>query len=208
VKSNTAVTVNIWADNFYPQIVRFTETTEAPQPPELERPDRMQIAALGGASNLIAVAAYASDVRIEAEDILGIEPDLHGIAMFSSRGPLVSYTGATPPEKPEIGGPGVRIDAAMTGGSCWWSLVRLGLRPYGYQQMQGTSMAAPHVAGAVALMFQARPDLTLAQVRQLLLASADPATDSTDPAEIARVRLEFGAGRLNVKKAVEAAENL
>jgi subtilisin family serine protease len=96
----------------------------------------------------------------------------------------------------------------MTGGKWWFPLARLRLIPYGYQQLQGTSMACPHVAGALALMFAAKPTMTLAQARIVLKGSVDLATDSTDPAVIARTRLQFGAGRLNVQAAVQAAEIL
>ena len=43
--------------------------------------------------------------------------------------------------------------------------------PY-YGTISGTSMASPHVAGVVAMMLQARPDLTPAQIEDLLLDSA------------------------------------
>lgn len=43
---------------------------------------------------------------------------------------------------------------------------------YGY--MQGTSMAAPHVAGIISLMLSANPDLTPGQVAQAIRASARP----------------------------------
>ena len=43
----------------------------------------------------------------------------------------------------------------------------------GYAEMQGTSMAAPHVTGAVGLLASAGPDLTAAQLKALLLENAD-----------------------------------
>jgi serine protease len=42
----------------------------------------------------------------------------------------------------------------------------------GYAYFQGTSMAAPHVAGTASLMLSANPTLTPAQVRQLMQSSA------------------------------------
>jgi subtilisin family serine protease len=206
VKGDRAVRINVWCGGTGLQQIRFADPGEADVPLELERPEKGQIGAMGGAANLIAVGSFAADPHDPFDDPFGMDPDLHGLDMTSSRGPLVSYTGGTPPQKPEIAAPGVRIEAAKTGGSCWWSLTRLGFKPYGYVRDSGTSMASPHVAGAVALMFQAKPSLTLQQVRQLLLAAVDPATDSVDPHEIERARDGFGAGRLNVKRAVDAAE--
>jgi subtilisin len=49
-------------------------------------------------------------------------------------------------------------------GKCIWSTV-----PGGYKYSSGTSMAAPHVAGAVALLKASRPGLTPAEVREALL---------------------------------------
>jgi subtilisin family serine protease len=48
-------------------------------------------------------------------------------------------------------------------GKCIWSTV-----PGGYQYMSGTSMAAPHVSGAAALLKAMRPNLTPADVKQVL----------------------------------------
>jgi subtilisin family serine protease len=48
-------------------------------------------------------------------------------------------------------------------GKCIWSTV-----PSGYQYMSGTSMAAPHVTGAVALLKASRPYLTPLEVREAL----------------------------------------
>jgi subtilisin len=42
----------------------------------------------------------------------------------------------------------------------------------GYGFLSGTSMAAPHVAGVVALMLSANPNLTEAQIRQMITATA------------------------------------
>jgi subtilisin family serine protease len=92
----------------------------------------------------------------------------------SSRGPLegADYL------KPEIAAPGTDIVAAKAGG--------------GYQGLTGTSMAAPHVAGAAALLLQAQPDLSPIQIKRLLMQSAEHSPGN--PAE-------KGSGLLNVAAA-------
>jgi subtilisin family serine protease len=64
----------------------------------------------------------------------------------------------------------------------------------GWATMSGTSMAAPHVAGAAALVLAQRPDLSAAGVRAALLDSADRL-----PALVGRT---VSGGRLNVARAL------
>jgi serine protease AprX len=66
-----------------------------------------------------------------------------------------------------------------------------------YQHVDGTSMAAPIVSGVVAQMLEANPSLTPAQVKEILLVTADPLNDA--PAE------RQGAGAINAGRAVAAA---
>jgi subtilisin len=58
---------------------------------------------------------------------------------------------------PDLVAPGVNIRSALPGG--------------GFGVMDGSSMATPHVAGLAALLFQAKPDATVAAVEQAILAS-------------------------------------
>jgi len=65
--------------------------------------------------------------------------------------------------KPDIGAPGGNIYSTYP------------LEKGGYATLSGTSMAAPHVAGAAALLLQARPNTPSQAVRGILQNSADPA---------------------------------
>ena len=65
--------------------------------------------------------------------------------------------------------------------------------PY-YTTANGTSFSAPQVAGAIALMLEANPGLTPAQVRNILQRTATPLTPY--------YQHETGAGMLNVHAAV------
>ncbi|MEJ5198135.1 MAG: S8 family peptidase [Anaerolineae bacterium] len=68
---------------------------------------------------------------------------------------------------------------------------------YGY--MLGTSMASPHVAGLAALIFSANPQLTNAEVRQIIEQNTDDLGDpGWDP--------YFGHGRINGRKALAAVQ--
>lgn len=99
--------------------------------------------------------------------------------------------------KPEVTAPGGGI----------WSTVPLAQG--GYDNYSGTSMAAPHVGGAAALIKQAHPGWTPAQVKQALMNTAQLLTDPTTGLPFSP-RLQ-GAGRINVFNALStevfASEN-
>jgi serine protease AprX len=69
-----------------------------------------------------------------------------------------------------------------------------------YTHMSGTSMATPHVAGIVALMVEANPHLTPAQIKAIL---EDTATNMTG-----RLAWEAGSGHVNAYSAVSASLGL
>ena len=106
------------------------------------------------------------------------------LAKFSLRGP----SKLTKNIKPEISAPGVNILSADYKG--------------GYVLKTGTSMAAPHVTGAVALILEANPQLTVDRVEEILKTTATPLTDDH---YITSPNMGYGYGKLNVFKAVEVA---
>ncbi|OLF14574.1 hypothetical protein BLA60_04155 [Actinophytocola xinjiangensis] len=108
------------------------------------------------------------------------------VAEFSSRGPT-ERDGVI---KPDVTAPGVDIVAALHSEGTTGPPVA-----EGYTAKSGTSMASPHVAGAAALLAEQRPDLTAAQLKAVLSASAEP-----HPAYGA---FEQGAGRIDLARALE-----
>jgi len=104
------------------------------------------------------------------------------VASFSSGGP----TPLSLQLKPEVSAPGVSIVSASPGG--------------GYTELSGTSMAAPHVAGAVALLLQRHPTWTPAQVKSALATTGDRAfVDDGRTNEAATIRA--GGGVVNLPRA-------
>jgi bacillopeptidase F len=102
------------------------------------------------------------------------------VAGFSSRGPSRF---ATPQDMtPNVAAPGAGVTSAVPGGR--------------YQSMSGTSMASPHVAGAVALLLQAAPQATHEQIVTALTKTAVD-IDKPGPDNAA------GFGRIDVVKALE-----
>ena len=151
---------------------------EDPDSPFYRRGDYCYPASFTGLKNLIVVGAAASN---------------GGAASFSNWSPTAVSLVA----------PGVRIlstvfpDASSGDGSfgTW------------YGEMSGTSMAAPHVAGAAALLAGRYPNATASQIKDALLKGAD---GSRNPVATARINTGGAKlsqyGYLDVKKALDILE--
>ncbi|PEJ57506.1 hypothetical protein CN692_12570 [Bacillus sp. AFS002410] len=116
------------------------------------------------------------------------------LADFSSRGPSrVLYD-----IKPEVTAPGVSVFSTVP---AYMHKDNNGnaLTDYqnAYERLSGTSMATPNVSGVAALLKQAHPDMTPADIKASLMNTADPLNDKYSVYEV-------GAGLVNPYKAVHA----
>lgn len=113
---------------------------------------------------------------------VGATDDYDRIAEFSSRGPVhwrnMDFI------KPDIVAAGVDVYSAAAGG--------------GYTYKSGTSMSTPHVAGALAIVRQLNPSISVSKLSsKLFQAASDLGTPGLDPI--------FGFGRLWIPGAAQAS---
>ncbi|GAA5164076.1 S8 family serine peptidase [Ornithinimicrobium tianjinense] len=157
---------------------------------------------MGGTGNIPAVMVSKADGETIAANLpstvtingnapveLFTEPDI--LADFSSRGPGPFLTNI----KPDVVAPGVNIYSSVfdeTTGDLGWAM------------FQGTSMAAPHVAGSAALLLALDPTLSPADVKSKLGNNAERTVWAdarmSKPAGV----LERGGGRIDLERAAAA----
>ncbi len=116
----------------------------------------------------------------EANMHLFYNPDF--VTHFSSRGPVSPFY-----IKPEIVAPGAYINTTQNNA--------------GYNFTSGTSYAAPHVAGAAALLLQKNPELHHHEIKSLLLTTVEPVSDAYGQKFSIH---DAGAGRLDIGNAYGA----
>jgi subtilisin family serine protease len=152
-------------------VALFAAGGDGPAPGSLRSPaDR-------AATALSSFAIGAVDAR---------DPDAwpYPLASFSSRGPSGCEVSPDLAIKPELVAPGVDIVSAVAGG--------------GYASWSGSAMAGPHVAGVVALMRSANPELSVDSIKQILLDTARDAGPAGDDNG-------YGWGCVDAYAAVQAA---
>ncbi|MGQ0639053.1 MAG: S8 family serine peptidase [Nitrososphaerota archaeon] len=104
------------------------------------------------------------------------------VTPFSSRGPVSPFY-----IKPDLVAPGVFVNSTLTGGK--------------YNLTSGTSFAAPHVSGAIALLLEKNSDLKPSEVASILSTTSEPVSNpygSIFPVEVS------GSGRINLTRAFSA----
>lgn len=126
----------------------------------------------------------------------GSAESAYSVGAYDSDGTLASFSRKGEGEggriKPEISAPGVAVRSSYPNNS--------------YVEMAGTSMAAPHVAGAVADLWSYDPTL-IGQVEQTrrLLADSAVDVDDTECGGTADVNNKYGEGRLDLVRLLELA---
>lgn len=146
----------------------------------------------GSACGTVAAPAAIYDASFS----VGSTTSTDAMSGFSSRGP-VTVDGSNR-MKPDISAPGSNVRSCIPG--------------TGYASFSGTSMAGPHVAGLVALLISAKPELagevdTIEQIiRDSAFQPANPAAQTCGgtPSNVFPNNI-FGAGRIDALAAVQLA---
>jgi serine protease AprX len=118
---------------------------------------------------------------------VGAVDDLTLIDSLSSSGPS-ACDGTV---YPEVAAPGISV---------WTADLTFGAFPDSYAFASGTSFAAPHVAGAMALLLGAHPDATVAELEQAL-------TETAIDSGISGADNDYGYGRIDVVAAEDWLAN-
>jgi subtilisin family serine protease len=148
-------------------------------------------------SSVISVAAYGSEYYTAGGSQVG-----GAIASFSSIGPR--YDGVL---KPEIAAPGVSVASSISSYTdnsfSQVASVAFNGRTYPFAKFSGTSMAAPMVTGIVALILEANPYLSAAQIKDIIIQTS---REDTHTGVIpTNGSPQWGWGKVNAYAAVKLA---
>ena len=147
--------------------------------------DGNALAAFGGANPTTTTAQISFPG-------VGLPNVADALAAFSSRGPAGNFDLV----KPDVTAPGVDILATLAGTAISGSEQLIGT-------ISGTSMASPHQAGAAALIRQARPTWTVAEIKSALMMTATTQVYTEDQVTLANA-FARGSGRLRIERAIKA----
>jgi len=151
------------------------------------------------ASSCISVGAYSARYLSQFGTLLG-----GAIASFTSYGPLINEV-----QKPDVAAPGVNVSSSISSftDASYNAIddITFNGTQYDFARFSGTSMSSPCVAGIAALVLDANPFLSSAQVKNILMetARADQFTGVILPPGDSR----WGMGKVDAYAAVWQALN-
>ncbi|MDX6450224.1 MAG: minor extracellular serine protease Vpr [Gaiellaceae bacterium] len=148
-------------------------------------------AAAAGVVPVIAAGNDFSDFGYGSVSSPGSAPSAITVAAADSRNVIASFSSAGPTPmslqmKPDVSAPGVAILSSLPASQGTFG------------ELSGTSMAAPHVAGAAALLKQRHPTWTVAQLKSALEQSGDPVLSATGSEVLAS---REGGGMIDLPRA-------
>jgi subtilisin family serine protease len=164
--------------------------------PEVEPSRDLLVTALEGAAaaGVVPVVAAGNDFTdfgYGSVSSPGNAPSAITVAAADSHNAIASFSSAGPTPmslqmKPDVTAPGVSILSSVPASQGTFG------------ELSGTSMAAPHVAGAAALLKERHPSWTVAQIKSALELTGDPVR-SASGAEVLSIR--EGGGMVNLPRA-------
>ncbi|MFF3495958.1 S8 family serine peptidase [Streptomyces sp. NPDC002795] len=150
-----------------------------------------------GIFEAFAAGNFGDGATCSTTDPPGAQVSAYGVGAYDSTGKIAGFSGFGPSRidgsmKPNITAPGVDIRSAWPGSA--------------YNSLGGTSMATPHVAGAVALLWSAAPSLVgnIEETREVLDEGARD-VDDTHCGGTADANNVWGEGKLDILASVDKA---
>jgi subtilisin family serine protease len=139
--------------------------------PEVEPTRDLVVKAIDGAAaaGVVPVVAAGNDFEPFGYGTIGSPANAAGaisVAAVNAAGTIADFSSAGPTAislrfKPDVSAPGVNVLSSLEHGT--------------FGMLSGTSMAAPAVSGAAALLKQRHPTWTVAQIKSALVQTGDPA---------------------------------
>lgn len=168
-------------------------------------PDNDGLSGMGSSSLSITVGATDDQNTVDRSD--------DTVAGYSSRGQRRDNGDGNPLDelKPEVSAPGsniVQAEGCVTSSGCV-NLLGGSAEDNGYTgRGSGTSYATPSVSGILAMMIEANPDLTTAEMKEILKLTAERRGEASAPDVDPFWNRDFGWGMVDAYEAVKLAMHL